>query len=403
MLEIEANVSAIQAESIVAVGAVYMHRRVKRLAESGRYDVLVAHLRAESGAPPRPVEPSAEVKPDDVCAVIVIGRAVRRIFVKLVTVVIPVPVNRRKEVEPPCFRLGLYGREEFVGMLILLVGRRAVERVAAPAFRTEACVPAYGKPFVAVAALVEGASAAVVGVQVPGLAAPVAVAARVRAAYGVAPPALCKRDACPGVGITERTALCIDLSAALRGGLRHYVHRPEQRRRAEYSPGRALDYLDALYVAKAYGQVEGVVTGLRVADVYAVEKDGNVLARAPADADVGLRTHRSALAYVHAYGVFEQVVDTLCWRGGNVLAAQHSYNSRRPAGSQRRARGGDVHFVEKDGARGVGHAQSVEVSAHTDTVGLGVSQRSHAERPYKHLAAETREKGVPAAAEMLEP
>ena len=251
--------------------------------------------------------------------------------------------------------------------------------------------------------MVEGASAAVVGVQVPGLATPVAVAARVRAAYGVAPPALCKREARPGVGITERTALRIDLSAAICGGLRHDVHRPEQRRCAEYSPGRALDYLDALYVAKAYGQVEGVVTCLRVTDVNAVEKDGNVLARALADADVGLRTHRSALAYVHAYGVFEQVVDTLCWRGGNVLAAQHSYNSRRPAGGQRRARGGDVHFVEHDGARGVGHAQSVEVSANTDAVGLGVSQRSHAERPYEHLAAETREKGVPAAAEVLEP
>ena len=124
-------------------------------------------------------------------------------------------------------------------------------------------------------------------------------------------------------------------SAAFGCGLCHNVYRPEQRRCAEDAPGRAFYYLYSFNVSDVYGHVEGVMTGLWVADVYAVEQYRYMLACAAPDAYVCLRSYCSALADIHSCGVFQQVVYTLCRRGGNLLASQHSYNSRCAAGGQR--------------------------------------------------------------------
>ena len=127
-----------------------------------------------------------------------------------------------------------------------------------------------------------------------------------------------------------------------------------------------------------------------------------MLARSATYADVGLRSYRSALADIHPYGIFKQVINTLRRRGGNLVAAKHSYNSRHPASRQRRARGCNVHFVERHNACRVGNACLCDVRAHAYSVSLGVGQRGNAQRPDNHFTAKTREKCISLTAEVLE-
>ena len=66
---------------------------------------------------------------------------------------------------------------------------------------------------------------------------------------------------------------------------------------------------------------------LRVADIDAIEQDGNLFAATAPDTDIRLRTDRAALAHVDAAGHLQQVVNTLYWRRLNVFARQYSDHS----------------------------------------------------------------------------
>ena len=112
------------------------------------------------------------------------------------------------------------------------------------------------------------------------------------------------------------------------GSVRHDIHCPHQRRRAIDTTGRTLQHFDANDVAHIAWQVEGIVSRLRITDVDAVQQDGNLLTAAASDANVRLGTKGTALTDVNAYGIFQQVVNTLYWRRLNILATQYSDHSR---------------------------------------------------------------------------
>ena len=132
--------------------------------------------------------------------------------------------------------------------------------------------------------------------------------------------------------IAEGAALCPDNNLLLicRVGalFRHNIHRSHKRRGAIDAGGRTLENLDSLNVADVAGEVEGVVPRLRVADVDAVEQDGDLLLRAASDAHVRLGSDGSTLADIHACGVLQKVVNTLYWRRLNIVTRQYSYHSR---------------------------------------------------------------------------
>ena len=126
---------------------------------------------------------------------------------------------------------------------------------------------------------------------------------------------------------------------------------------------------------------------LRVADVDAVKQNRDLFVVATAHTDVGLGTDGPSLSDIDAYGVLQQIVNTLHRRRLNVLAAQYSYHSRLLTKGQRRPRTGDLHLVERllpavNRVRGhLGHVVA-------DAVGLRVGQRSNAQRADENLSAQ---------------
>ncbi len=263
-------------------------------------------------------------------------------------------------------------------------------------------MPAHPCVLVCIRTLVESLCPLKVGVQPPGFVAVVAVGARVVSRNGVRPFPRNNRRPRAAVEIAVASGFGVRRHAVLRGVFRHDVYRPQERRRAEHPSCRPLEHFDALDVADVHGEVEGVVSRLRVADVHAVEQHCDLLVVAAADADVGLRANRPALPHVHPCRVFEQVVDTLCRRLFDVLALQHSNHSGRLSVCQRSARACHPHLVERDAAACGDGVRLCRHGLHADAVGLGVGQGGHAECAYDDLLAKTGEQGVTLASEVLE-
>ena len=143
--------------------------------------------------------------------------------------------------------------------------------------------------------------------------------------------------------------------------------------------------------------------GLRVTDVDAVEQDRDLLVGSASHTDVGLRSNGASLADINAYGVLQQIVNTLYRRRLNVPAVQYSYHSRSPACAKRCARPGDFYVIEQYSflscqARGrVGHTL------------YGACFRSrcvvecrHAECSDNDLTSHTSEKCIPLVRELRE-
>lgn len=214
MFKIKTEVASVKAIGIVAVGAVDVYRIVERLAEISAHKVFVAEFGSEGCAPQNPVEPAVEVKSEHIGAVIVEGRLVGRSSVKLITVLKTVPVNRRPEVELASFRLSLNGREIFCGMLILLVGQKTVERIAAPSLVANSGVPSYREVVVIIASLIECPRAFVVGVETSALASQPAVAARIARAQLIVPLVLLQINTSSGSQIAKRASFGMNIGTA---------------------------------------------------------------------------------------------------------------------------------------------------------------------------------------------
>ena len=141
---------------------------------------------------------------------------------------------------------------------------------------------------------------------------------------------------------------------------------------------------------------------LRVADVYAVKQDGDVLAGASAYADVGLCPDRASLPDIHACSILEQVVNTLHRGSGNLVAPEYVYNSRRMASCQRRARSRNVHLVEHHGLTGRLHSAVHLLYPGAYAVGLGIGKSGNTKRADKHLSAQARKERIALVAETRE-
>ena len=169
--------------------------------------------------------------------------------------------------------------------------------------------------------------------------------------------------------------------------LGHNVDGPYQRRCTIDASGRTFEHLNALNVRNVEWEVEGIMPCLRVADVNAVEQDSDLLIVAASDTDVGLRSNRSTLADVYAYGIFQQIVNTLYRCRLNVGPLQHSDHSRLLTSGQRRTRAGHVDLLEPHFAACLGGVGLDGFNA--DAVGLGIGQGGHAQRPNEHFTTQT--------------
>ena len=70
------------------------------------------------------------------------------------------------------------------------------------------------------------------------------------------------------------------------------------------------------------------MTRLWITDVDAIEQDDDLFARTASDRDVGLGTNRASLTDIDAYGVLQQIVNTLYGSLRNIGTIQYSDHSR---------------------------------------------------------------------------
>ena len=360
MLQVEADVRAAQAAVVGALRAADGARLRQRLAERGADHLFAAQLRPEGRPAQGPGGPAAEVGAEHV-GIVVIERDARLVAaIEFETVRGMVPIQDRVQVHA-AFRLRLDGGEGLEARLELVVEAGAVEGVGAVVLGAQAEVPADVRCAARVAPLQEGLRAPEIGVQLPRRIA----AAAVRAAGGHrqlgAPGAVCQAGAQAAAQGAPGAALHMHLGAGVLLRARDDVDGADQRRSAVDASRRALQDLDPLDLRQVHGQVHHEVARLRVADVDAVEQHGDLVEGAAADADVGLDTHRTALAHVHPNCVFEQVVDGLGRRLADQQRVQHRDHPGGLMYGQRDTRPADRHFFE-------------------DVLGLGGDQRRQAQQ-----------------------
>ena len=271
-----------------------------------------------------------------------------------------VPVERRAEVQPPV-AFGLQGGEDLAPGLELVVVAGAVEGVGAVVLGAQAEVPAHVRCTARVAPLQEGLRAPEIGVQLPRRIA----AAAVRAAGGHrqlgAPGAVGQAGAQAAAQGAPGAAFHMHLGAGALLRARDDVDGADQRRSAVDASRRALQDLDPLDLRQVHGQVHHEMARLGIADVDAVEQHGDLVEGAAADADVGLDTHRTALAHVHPHRILEQVVDGLGRRLADQQRVQHRDHPGGLMYGQRDTRPADRHLFE-------------------DVLGLGGDQRRQAQQ-----------------------
>ena len=128
---------------------------------------------------------------------------------------------------------------------------------------------------------------------------------------------------------------------------------------------------------------------LRVTDIDAVEQQDDLVLGTASDGDVCLCTNGPSLTDIHAYSVFQEIVNTLYWCLRNVCAIQYSDHSRSLTLCQGRPRAGDCHLLEHHlaGCRGGGGV--CHDGIRRDTLRRGVGQRGYGEHATYHLSSQT--------------
>ena len=84
----------------------------------------------------------------------------------------------------------------------------------------------------------------------------------------------------------------------------YYIDGTNQRRGAIHAPCRSFENLDTFNFRNINWEIGCIVTSLRVVNVYAVEKDGNLFVGTSTNTDVGLSSNRASLADIHACSDF---------------------------------------------------------------------------------------------------
>ena len=345
VLQVETDVRAGEALRVVAACAGDGFGLLQRLSQRSAEDALPAQFGAEGGLAQLPVEPAAQVRPQHIRAVIVERDGGLAPPEQLETVLGVVPIEFRLEMHPS-LRLRLHGGVGLASVFELVVVAGAVEGVGAVVPVAESEVPADIHAGACVPALIESLEVPEVGVQLPGCVAAVTVGTAVGSGNLVIPAPRGQVGPDPAVQGLERAALQVQVDAGSRFRAGDDVDGADQRGGAVNASGRPLEDLDTVDLGQVHGQVQGQVARLRVADVDAVEQDGDLVESAAADADVGLHAHRAALAHVHPYGVFEQVIDALDRGRADQQGVQHRHHPGGLVQAQRDARPADGDLVQ---------------------------------------------------------
>ena len=106
------------------------------------------------------------------------------------------------------------------------------------------------------------------------------------------------------------------------------INRPHQRRRPINPPCWSFNHLDSHDIAQIYGQIHRIVARLWVTDIDAIQQDDDLFGCTASDGDIRLSANGSSLSDIHAYGEFQQVVNTMYGRLRNLCTVQYSYHSR---------------------------------------------------------------------------
>ena len=301
-------------------------------------------LRAEGRLAQAGLHPEVQRGPRHVGLMVIEGILLRRIAEQFETVFSVIPVQGRRELKPP-FPLRLDGNERFQRMLELVVVGGAVEGAGPEILVADAGLPTEVPAAEILRPVPKGFERAEIAVQPAGGIAAESVAALVagRDAVEAAP----MPDIGRGRGSEGAEGAAFQAgSHSLIGILaRDDIDSAQQRRCTIHPCRRALKHFDAFDVAEVHRKVEGVVPRLRISDVDAIQEDGDLVAGAAADADVGLHPHRAPLTHIHAQGVFEQVVDRL----GRGRCDRHAVQERDDPGAavqgHGNARGRNGHAV----------------------------------------------------------
>ena len=250
--------------------------------------------------------------------------------------------------------------------------------------------------------LVECPGAAEVGIQTALSRAAPAVAATIACTDLVVPAHL--PQVCPAadVGIAEGAAFERHAGAGLLGGARHDVDGSHERRGAVDAACGAFEHLDADNLAQVDGQIHRVVACLRVADVDAVEQEDDLFGSTSTDTDVSLCTNGSTLADIDAYGVLQQIVNTLYGSLRNIGTFQYSYHSRSLTTRQGRPGARHRDFLQQHLARRRGGSRVADDRGCRNTLCRGERERGYRQDAAHHFTPQTGKQRVALVPEMME-
>ena len=330
VLQIEAEVAASVFIFVVLVVTWHfvfvLFRCWNFLAKSGGEDVLASEFEADGRLAECPSGVGIEVDAIDVGLVeILIGLRIGTLPHIVVKGTVPIDLHGDAD-GPLVFSLGSH--EVAAILLILRVGTCAVECVGAVVHGAETCLksgievgtPIFAIPVgvgfvevvVACAAIATGVGSADAVEEVGSVGSEMSVGSKRAVGTGlhVSPECVFHFRACDDVdGSGEGLA-------------------------AIHAAGSSFDDLDALDVIHADRQIDCQVTCVGVADVDAVQQDGELILGATVYTDVGLYAESSTLAHIHASGEFQQVVHRIGARRLDVLSVNHLHEAHRLVGRQ---------------------------------------------------------------------
>ena len=128
---------------------------------------------------------------------------------------VPVPVDKRVEMEQTFFVFSLDGSISLESTFILFIRIIAVEGVAAVSLRAEAGMPSYDHVVIVITALIESLSSVIVHVQVSGLASAVTVAAGITTRKRLIPSAVVDLEPSASAEISVASAFGMGRDLAL--------------------------------------------------------------------------------------------------------------------------------------------------------------------------------------------
>ena len=188
-------------------------------------------------------------------------------------------------------------------MLILVVSlplRRGIERTGTPALVAHTRMPIQLHLLMIILPLIESLQRKEITIKPSCLIARIAIAARHAGRQLIIEPTAYYIETSASTRIAEGTSLSIDIGTALLLLTRHNVDGTHQGRRTIDTSRRTFEHLDALYFTDVNWEIGHVMASLRIADVDPIEKDGDLIERATAHADVGLSPDGTALADIYA-------------------------------------------------------------------------------------------------------